>query len=240
MENLQDSIVGGDSKSSISGFFNHVFNFDSENKANMMNLVQYIAIGLIPVVLVLKLIKHYIPEENDSKGTPEITIEILAQLLLIFFAIWFIDKTIRYIPTFSRVNYHKFNEVNFVLPVLIILVTMQTKLGAKVNILAARFMDLWNGNQQPNTKQNNVKVTQPIVTPGGHQVSRADNLDNTIIQPPTQQQPQNNVSMIDGLPNMVNSIPTQVQSQSMNMAFMDNMEPMAANGALGGGFGSMF
>ena len=240
MSALEETMVGGESGSSLSGFFNHVFNFDNENKANMMNLVQYIAIGIIPVVLVLKLIKYYIPEENDNKGTPEITIEILAQLLLIFFAIWFIDKTIRYIPTFSKVNYHKFNEVNFVLPVLIILITMQTKLGAKVNILAARFMSIWNGSQQTNIQQNGVKVTQPIVTPGGHQPSRADNLDNTIIQPPAQQAPQNNVSMIDALPNMVNSIPTQSQGQAMNMAFMDNLEPMAANGALGGGFGSMF
>ena len=240
MQSLEDSMIGGDSKSSISGFFNHVFNFDSENKANMMNLIQYIAIGIIPVVLVLKIIKYYIPEENDNKGTPEIAIEILAQLLLIFFAIWFIDKTIRYIPTFSRVNYHKFNEVNFVLPVLIILITMQTKLGAKVNILANRFMSIWNGNQQPNIQNSGVKVTQPIVTPGVHQPSRADNLNNTIIQPPINQTPQNNVSMIDGLPNIVNSVPTQSQGQAINMAFMDNMEPMAANGALGGGFGSMF
>ena len=238
---LDEEIVGGETKYSASGFFNHVFNFDSENKANMLNLIQYILIAVIPIIIILKLIKTYIPEEDDMKGTPEILIEVVGQLLIIFFAIWFIDKTIRYIPTYSKTNYHRFNEINFVLPVLIILFTMQTRLGAKINIIFDRFMELWNGSQQPSSQTyGNVKVSQPIVTPGIHQVSRADTLNNTIMQPPPQQMPQNNISMIDSLPNMINGQPTQVQNQAMNMAFMDAMEPMAANGALGGGFGSSF
>ncbi len=234
-------------------FFNHVFNFDSDNKANMLNLIQYIFIGIIPIVLTLKAIKAYVPEEDDTKGTLEISLEVSIQLFSIFFSIWFIDRIIRYIPTYSGVAYHKFNEVNFVLPLLIILVTMQTKLGAKINILADRVMDLWNGNQSPHvgkTNQGNVKVSQPIVTPGIHQVSRADNLDNTLIAPPPQQMPaQNNVSMIDALPNIINNNTntntnnnglSSFQNQAIQNSFMEAMEPMAANGALGGAFGASF
>ena len=157
-------LEGGSSSLSFNGFFNHVFNFDNDNKANMLNMIQYILIGIIPVVLTLKGIKHFIPEEDDTKGTPEIAIEVSMQLFSIFFAIWFIDKIIRYIPTYSGVNYHKFNETNFILPILVILITMQTKLGAKINILANRAYDLWNGNQSHvgNTNHGNVKVSQPI------------------------------------------------------------------------------
>ena len=240
-------LEGSSSSLSFNGFFNHVFNFDNDNKANMLNMIQYILIGIIPVVLTLKGIKHFIPEEDDTKGTPEIAIEVSMQLFSIFFAIWFIDKIIRYIPTYSGVNYHKFNETNFILPILVILITMQTKLGAKINILANRVYDLWNGNQSHvgNTNHGNVKVSQPIVTPGIHQVSRADTLDHTLIAPPVQQLPaQNNVSMIDSLPNMVNNGGnnglTSFQNQAINNAFMETMEPMAANGALGGAFGSSF
>ena len=240
-------LEGGSNGLSLNGFFNHVFNFDNDNKANMLNMVQYILIGLIPIVLTLKGIKHFIPEEDDTKGTPEIAIEVAMQLFSIFFAIWFIDKMIRYIPTYSGVNYHKFNETNFILPILVILITMQTKLGAKINILATRAVDLWNGKQPHvgNTNHGSVKVSQPIVTPGIHQVSRADTLDNTLIAPPPQQMPaQNNVSMIDSLPNMVNNGGgnglTSFQNQAINNAFMESMEPMAANGALGGVFGSSF
>tara|TARA_B100001093_G_scaffold143930_1_gene136529 strand:- start:306 stop:1037 length:732 start_codon:yes stop_codon:yes gene_type:complete len=232
---------------SFSGFFNHVFNFDNDNKANMLNMIQYILLGLIPILLTLKSIKYLIPEEDDTKGTPEIAIEVSMQLFSIFFAIWFIDKMIRYIPTYSGVNYHKFNETNFILPILVILITMQTKLGAKINILANRAIDLWNGKPAHvgNTNHGNVKVSQPISTPGIHQVSRADILDNTLIAPPVQQMPaQNNVSMIDSLPNMVNNSGgnglSGFQNQAINNAFMESMEPMAANGALGGAFGSSF
>ena len=47
--------------------------------------------------------------------------------------------------------------------------------------------------------------------------------------------------MIDSLPNMMNSGGgNNFQNQAMQNAFMENMEPMAANGALGGAFGSSF
>ena len=43
-----ESLEGGSSnKISPGEFFNHVFNFDSDNKANMLNLIQYILIGII-------------------------------------------------------------------------------------------------------------------------------------------------------------------------------------------------
>jgi hypothetical protein len=242
-----ESLEGGSSnKLSPGEFFNHVFNFDSDNKANMLNLIQYILIGIVPIVLTLKAIKIYIPEEDDTKQTLEISLEVVIQLVSIFFAIWFIDRIIRYFPTYSGVAYHKFNEVNFVLPLLIILVTMQTKLGAKINILVERALDIWNGGAHVgNSNQGNVRVSQPIVTPGIHQVSRADNLDNTLIAPPAQQLPaQNNISMIDALPNMANSGGnaglSSFQNQAIQNSFMEAMEPMAANGALGGAFGSSF
>lgn len=248
--NSLNQLEGGSSnKMSASGFFNHVFNFDNDNKSTIMNMLQYIILGIIPVVLVLKTIKYYVPEEDDTKGTTEITIEVALQLFSIFFAVWFIDRMVRYVPTYSGINYHKFNEINFILPLLIILVTMQTKLGAKINILADRVMQLWNGtngHHVGNTNHGAIKVSQPIVTPGIHQVSRADTLDN-IINPQMGQMPaQNNVSMIDALPNMMqqeqgggNGL-TSFQNQAIQNSFMEAMEPMAANGALGGAFGSSF
>ena len=247
---LNNSLEGGSSnKMSASGFFNHIFNFDNDNKSTIMNMLQYIILGLIPIVLVLKTIKYYVPEEDDNKGTTEITIEVALQLFSIFFAIWFIDRMVRYVPTYSGINYHKFNEINFILPLLIILVTMQTKLGAKINILADRVMQLWNGtngHHVGNTNHGAIKVSQPIVTPGIHQVSRADTLDN-IINPQMGQMPaQNNVSMIDALPNMMqqeqgggNGL-SSFQNQAIQNSFMESMEPMAANGALGGSFGASF
>ena len=62
---------------SASGFFNHVFNFDTENKAIIFNSFQYLIFALVPIVLILKVIKFYIPEEDDSKNSIEILFEII-------------------------------------------------------------------------------------------------------------------------------------------------------------------
>jgi hypothetical protein len=239
-ENFEGSI-GGTSKLSPSGFFNYVFNFDSDNKAVLLNMFQYILIALIPVIVLLKLIKEYIPEDDDKKESLELTIEIVIQLGVLFVAMYLIDKIIRYFPTYSNVPYSKYNEISFIIPTLVLIMTMQTKLGSKINILYDRVVEMWNGknSSKGGNNQGNIRVSQP----GIHQVSRADSLDNTIIAPRANQLPaQNNISLIDSLPNMMNNGGggNNMQNQAMQNAFMDSMEPMAANGALGGAFGSSF
>lgn len=243
--NVEESLEGGTTKLSPSGFFNYVFNFDSDNKAILLNMFQYIIIALIPVIVLLKLIKEYIPEDDDKKESIELILEIIIQLGVLFIAMYMIDKIIRYFPTYSKVPYTKFNEISFIIPTLVLIMTMQTKLGAKINILYDRTLELWNGKPQTRggNNQGNIRVSQPIVMPGSHQVSRADTLDNTIMAPRANQLPaQNNISLIDSLPNMMNSggNGNNFQNQAMQNAFMDSMEPMAANGALGGAFGSSF
>ena len=241
---VEESFEGGTTKLSPSGFFNYVFNFDSDNKAILLNMFQYIIIALIPVIVLLKLIKEYIPEDDDKKESIELILEIIIQLGVLFIAMYMIDKIIRYFPTYSKVPYTKFNEISFIIPTLVLIMTMQTKLGAKINILYDRTLELWNGKPQTRggNNQGNIRVSQPIVMPGSHQVSRADTLDNTIMAPRANQLPaQNNISLIDSLPNMMNGGGgNNMQNQAMQNAFMDSMEPMAANGALGGAFGSSF
>jgi hypothetical protein len=217
-------------------------------------MFQYIIIALIPVVLILKFVKEYIPEDDEKKDNLEILLEIILQLGVLFVAIYFIDKITRYFPTYSKVPYSKFNEVSFIIPTLLLMFTMQTKLGAKINIIYNRARELWggsksgftggnanNGTAVVNVNGQNIRIRQPIVSNNMHQMSRADSLDNALIAPPSNQMPNNNVSMIDSLPNMMNANGSNnYQAQAMQTAFMESMEPMAANGALGGIFGSSF
>jgi hypothetical protein len=242
--NSENTIGGGSNRLSPSGFFYYVFNFDSDNKAILLNMLQYLIIALIPVIVLLKFVKEYIPEDNDKKDNLELLFEIILQLGILFIAIFFIDKITRYFPTYSKVPYSKFNEISFIIPTLILIITMQTKLGAKINILYSRVMEFWNGKSPlvGTSNHGNAKINQTIATPGVHQVSRADTLDNTLMAPRANQLPaQNNISMIDALPNMMNNGGgINYQGQAMQNAFMESMEPMAANGALGGSFGSSF
>ena len=75
-----ENTLGGTTKLSPSGFFNYVFNFDSDNKAILLNMFQYIIIALIPVIVLLKLIKEYIPEDDDKKESIELILEIIKKL----------------------------------------------------------------------------------------------------------------------------------------------------------------
>ena len=232
MDNTNNPIT--ESTEKFENFFEYMFNLDDENKSKLMNILQYLGLSLIPVVVLLKVIKNYFPEENDSKGSVEISIEVLAQLAIIFIGVWFIDRLVRYLPTLSKMNYQGFNELNFIIPILIILVTMQTKLGAKINIFTERVLNMWNGNQNNqniNNSGNKVKISQPIA--GRHQQSQADQIDNSQFQNNENQQIDKSITMINNLPN--NNI-TSTNSNFNDFNMLEN-EPMAANGLLGG-FGS--
>ena len=115
----------------VSGFFKYVFDFDETNKALIFNMLQYAVIAIIPTVLVLKAIGFIIPEEDETKGSVEIGAEVIAQLVLLILSIWFINKMVRYIPTYSGVAYHAFNESNFLIPFLVIMLTTKLVLARK-------------------------------------------------------------------------------------------------------------
>jgi len=214
------------------GFLNYVFNFDHENKSRMINMTQYTLLTVIPVLLILRGIKHVIPEEDESKGSFEILAESMAQIILIVLSIWFTNKIINYIPTYSGEEYPKFNEISFIIPFILIMATMQTKLGAKFNILIDRFIVLVIGKkeekitQNTSQQQNVVRVTQPIS--GQHQPSQADYLDTSQLLPSNPQ--------MSAMPQMQQP-PQQIQPQNdFNNMYAQSNEPMAAND--GGGWGS--
>ena len=119
-------------------FVNYVFDFKPENRNQLLNLIQYTLIAFLPVILTLRLIKYTIPVDTDSKTTIEIALEVIAEVILIVLAIWFTNRIIQYIPTYSGTAYPTNNGVGFIVPFVIILSTLQTKLGAKLNILIDR------------------------------------------------------------------------------------------------------
>ena len=232
-------------------FFNYVFNFDDENKINIFNMIQYTLLAIIPVLIILKSMKYIFPEEDETKGSLEILAESTGQIIMIILMIWFTNKIIHYIPTYSGGNYHKFNELNFIIPFLIILSTMQTKLGAKLNILMDRVFELWNGTPQKQQGQANnvVRISQPLAgqPEAMHQPSQSDYLDKTQLLPsntqltampnqpqqPHQQQQQQQQKQQQQQPDFNQ----MYQNQSTGMPGGDMNEPSAANGALGGMFG---
>lgn len=235
MDTISDSVKSAQHEGM--GFFKYVFNFDTENKAHILNMLQYTMLTIIPVLLILRGIKHIIPDEDESKGSLEILFESLGQVILIMLAIWFTNKIIHYIPTYSGEGYPKFNEISFILPFILILATMQTKLGAKFNILIDRTMKLITGRgeevfagkqqqgQPQQGGQNVVRISQPLA--GQHQPSQADYLDRSQLLPSNPQ--------LSAMPSHIQQ-PVQQQQQQQDFSMYQQPEPMAANE--GGGWSS--
>lgn len=232
MDKISESVKS--MEHSGSGFFTYVFNFDTENKHRILNLLQYTLLTIIPVLLILRGIKHIIPEDDESKGSFEILAESVGQIILIMLAIWFTNKIIYYIPTYSGEEYPKYNEIGFIIPFIIILATMQTKLGAKFNILMDRVSALifgqkddGRGQAQQQQGQNVVRVSQPLAGQM-HQPSQADYLDRSQLLPSNPQ--------LSSMPTKFP--PQQLQQQQPQQGDMmySSPEPMAAND--GGGWGS--
>lgn len=214
-------------------FFNHVFSTTEESKAEIMNVVQYSLIGVIPIVILNKLIQKFIPEANSEKSTVELLAEILIQLIVMFCGIILIHRIITYVPTYSDFKYESLTLTNVILAFLVLVLSIQTKIGIKVNILFDRIVDLWNGTSSSQEDNGNpkkkVRVSQPV-SQSRHVPSQGDNLDSY------------QGDMFPPAP-MVTSNKPSVPSATPSMGGGGGGEyygPMAANSVLGGAFGASF
>ena len=239
------------SNDSNPNFFKHVFNFNDDSKSDMLNICQYSIIALIPVVILNKIMQKYVPEAEDTKSSLEVLAEIIIQVLGMFFGLLIIHRIITFVPTYSGINYPEFNIVFIILAILMITLSLQTKLGEKVSILVERLNELWNGKQNTKTKTVNVngkevtvKVSQPI-SGQSQQYSQSMNqsamnqamyADGTSINSlptdtsmPAQQMPNyNNMYRQDTTPLVAAATPSMAQ---------ESFVPMAANEGIGGAFG---
>ena len=99
------------SDDSNKNFFKHVFNFDDESKSEILNIIQYALIAIIPVVLLNKTIGKYVPEADDKKGSLEISAEIIIQVIVTFIGLLLIHRIITFIPPYSETKYPDFNII---------------------------------------------------------------------------------------------------------------------------------
>ena len=162
-------------------FLSHVFSTTEEGKAEILNVVQYALLGVVPVVALNKLIQRFIPEADPEKSSLELLAEIFIQFVVMFCGIIVIHRIITYAPTYSGFKYESLTLTNVILAFLVLVLSIQTKLGIKVNILVDRLNELWNGapaNKKAAVK-NGVRINQPL---SQHSPSQADYLDNSQVQ----------------------------------------------------------
>jgi len=185
------------SDDSKKNFFKHVFNFDDDSKSDMLNIIQYSLIAIIPVIVLNKSMQKYVPEADEQKGNLEILAEVVLQIIVMFIGLLTVHRMITFVPTYSGVDYPEFSIIFIVLAVLMITLSLQTKLGEKVSILTERLTELWEGKSDNKKKKGTVKVSQPISQNGQ----------------PTNQSVMNQAMYNDGT--SINSLPTTDMSASV-------------------------
>ena len=232
-----------DSSDDSKGFLKHVFNFDDDSKYDILNIIQYAMIALLPVIILNKSMSNYVPEADEKKSSVELSAEIIIQIIVMFIGLLMIHRVITFVPTYSGVKYPDFNIVFIILAVLMITLSLQTKLGEKVSVLTDRISELWDGKPagKKGGKNNNnsaVKVSQPIsgqnnytITPNANMNSGSGYTDSTSINslPDTQQMP--------NYDNMVRNDNNPLQNAA-TPGMAESFGPMAASEFLGGSFGS--
>ena len=236
-----------DSSDDSKSFFKHVLNFDDDSKSDILNIIQYALIAIIPVVVLNKSMGKYVPESDDKKGSLEISAEIVIQIIVTFIGLLIIHRIITYIPPYSGSQYPEFHIVYIILAILMITMSLQTKIGEKVSILVERIVDLWDGTSEKKTtngKNVSVKVSQPISGQHMMQPPATSYTDGTAISAlPTNDVSYGNQNTVQAqqLPNydaMYRQDATPLVGAA-NPGMSEGFgEPIAANGAIGGSFGS--
>jgi uncharacterized membrane protein YgcG len=220
-------------------FLSHVFLSTEEGKAEILNIIQYAFMGIIPIVILNKLIQRFIPEADPENSTLELLVEIFIQIIVMFCGIILIHRMITYFPTYSGFKYENLTLTNIVLAFLIIVLSIQTKLGIKVNIIYEKLVDLWNGTTGGERKtkvKKGLRVSQNMNT---HTSSQADYLDNSSVQ--TTVFPPAPVSGGGGGGGGGGDSHNYMMGGSGGGGGdYSIMQPMAANSLLGSSFGSSF
>ena len=213
-------------------FISHVFCTSDEGKAEILNVIQYSLSAILPVVLLNKTIQKFVPEADIEKSSLELLAEIFIQIVVMFIGIVLIHRVITYFPTYSGYKYEAFNLTTVILAFLVIVLSLQTKLGIKVNILVDRVLELWNGPgaEKKKGRKEGMSGSQ------NHQPSQADSLDDSRTQtgmfPPPPAVTTTNRSSGQGYDYMLKVSGTGSAPQG---DYNNDFGPAPANSALAGG-----
>jgi hypothetical protein len=248
-------------------FVKSVFGFDEDSRAEYLNIIQYTLMAIIPILILNKLVGYVMPLVDENKGSLELSLEVIIQSILLFIGILLINKAIRYFPTYSGVNYQPMDMISLVPIFLVIMLSLQTRIGQKSAIVIDRIMELIGEKtgidldktkkKDVGTKQNTQKSGHPTVPttlpsrtqPVGGNQQIANAITGGTGTTSLSSLPTNNPSSGSYSGPDFNSMyagpdisypDSQAPTGGLQGDLLGNNEPMAANSVLGGGFGTLF
>lgn len=182
LDNLQS---GGSSENT--SFMTYMTSFSSKEQSQLMNLLQYGGLCIIPLLALLKLMKAYIPNEpSQLKPTTELIIEVVLQLTVIIVAFFFIHKMVVYLPTYSQQEYDSYSLMSGIIPLFFLMFTLDTKISEKMNTLFDRLLSVLGIVKEPMTHEGDEATEENKKKDKIHQPTQ----DNINLQPPPHPQTQ--------------------------------------------------
>ena len=228
LEPMENTTMGGGGvKTKISRetpFFEYITTLTQNEKCDILNMIQYGGLTILPFLILLRFMDEYVPTENPYKNTSEIVIEVVLEFILILVAFFFIHKLVLYVPTYSKMEYDRISLLSGILPLIFIMLTLNTKLREKLNILFERLLVALGLKKEgmENKKPENTNTT--VAQSGSNtQLPPAPQIDDRLLGGVTPQRGEVSQMIPQGGGDM------SVESNEM----MNIQEPMAANSVLG-------
>jgi len=124
------------------GFFPYVFKLSKFKQEDLLNNIQYSALAIIPIILFIYFTKKYTPTITHEDSSLYIFILTFIEIIIMIAGIFFIDRIINYIPTFSGKYYEAINLTTVIIVFITMMLISQGGFRERTAILLSRF-DKW-------------------------------------------------------------------------------------------------
>ena len=234
------------------GFFTYVFKLSKFKQEDLMNITQYTLLSIIPVMLFIYFTKKYFPlVEEDDSSIYILTVTIL-ELIFMMVGIFFIDRIINYIPTYSGKYYETINLTTIVLIFILFMLLTHGGFRLRTAVLLKRFDDWFTIDDiiarklglTPKPFDITMEDLKPVPKKGKGNNKAGNGAPNANGQAGGQQMSQQYATPAPlptqgpMMPNNGGSMPTQ-QVQNFNAMYTNPAASMNGGGGMGGGGGGM-
>ena len=180
-----DNIASATAAPKDTGFLKHIF--DDNYKSEVLNLIQYGLIAVIPMTIIIRNVNFFFPALDTKKGSIELLLEALGQLCITFVIITFVHRILTYFTPWGGADMGSLNMPSMIMIFLWMILSFDLgHVGKKLNHIFERVLPMPRDNfwsedtpsKKRNKKSSVVRVTQPLsrLPPpvATHQVSKTD------------------------------------------------------------------
>jgi len=121
------------------GFFTYVFKLSRFKQEDLMNIIQYTLLSIVPVILFVYFTKKYFPSLEESDSSLYIFTITVIELIFMIIGIFFIDRIINYIPTYSGKYYETINLTTIVIIFVLFMLITETGFKKRTLVMLERF-----------------------------------------------------------------------------------------------------